>query len=89
MCSIDAHEKEHQSSFDYSSSGECFPLPSNSTTESLDSLGATIDFIGFWLKALEHNFIERCNLYTHYMEDFFIKSELNFLINPVQRKKLK
>ena len=69
MCSIDAYEKEHQSSIcdDISSGGGC-PLPKNSTTEALVLLGATIYFISFWLKALEHNFLERCNLYTHYME---------------------
>ena len=48
MCSIDANEKEHQSSFDDGSSGGGCPIPSNSTTESLVSLGATIDFISCW-----------------------------------------
>ena len=57
ICSIDAHEKEHQSSCDDGSSGGGFPIPSNSTTEVLNSLGATMDFIGCCLKALEHNFI--------------------------------
>ena len=51
MCSIYAHEKEHQSaSYDVSSSGG-YPLPTTSTTEVLDSLGATIDFINCWIKA--------------------------------------
>ena len=62
MCSIDAYEKEHQSSScdDGSISGGC-PLPENSTTEALESFIATIDVIGCWLKALEHNFLKRCN----------------------------
>ena len=55
MFSIDAYEKEHQSSYDDVSSGGGCSLPSNSTTEALDSLGATIYFIGCWLKALERN----------------------------------
>ena len=32
MCSINTHEKEHQSSCDYGISGGGFPLPSKSTT---------------------------------------------------------
>ena len=87
MCSVDAYKREHQSSscYDGSSGGGC-PLPTNSTKEVLELLVATIDFIVCWLKALEHNFLERCNLYTRYMEEFFLKYQLNFLINPVQRK---
>ena len=77
MCSIDAHEKEHQSSFDYSSSGEGCPLPSNSTIEALDFLGTTIDFIGCWIKSLEHNFIERFNMYVF--------TVICFRENPVKR----
>ena len=55
-----------------SAGGGC-PLPTTSTTEALQSLGATIDFIGCWIKSLEHNFLELCNLYTHYMEELFQK----------------
>ena len=58
MCSIDAYEKDHQSySCDGGRSGGDFPLTTTSTTESLESLGATIDFIGCWLKSLEHDFL--------------------------------
>ena len=53
ICSLDAYEIENQSSScdDVRSGGGC-PLPTNSTTEALESLCATIDFIGCWLKAL-------------------------------------
>ena len=64
MCYIDAHEKEHPSSCGDGSSGGDFPLPSNSTKEALVLLGATIDFISCWLKALEQNVLERCNIYV-------------------------
>ena len=73
MCSIDAHEKEHQVYCDDGSSGGGRPLPSNSTTEAPDSLGATIDFIGCWLKALEYNFIEYCSMYVFNMKIVFQK----------------
>ena len=68
MCYIDANEREHQSSScdDVIRGGVC-PLPINSTTKSLESLGATMYFIGCWLKALEHNFLECYHLYTHFM----------------------
>ena len=69
MYSIDSYERQHQSySGDYGSSGGGCPLPTNSTIEVLEQLGSTLDFIGGWLKALEHNFLERCILYTHYMK---------------------
>ena len=69
MCSIDEYEIEHQSySCDYVSSGGSCPLLTTSITESLELLVVTIDFIGCCLKALEHNFLERCHLYTQYME---------------------
>ena len=58
LCSIYVYAKYHQlSSCDHGSSGGSCPLPTNSTTEALYLLGETIDFIGFWLKALENNFL--------------------------------
>ena len=70
MCSIDAYERENQSSScDGGSSGGGCPLPTTSITEALESLGATIDFNGCWIKALKHNLLERCHLYTHYMKE--------------------
>ena len=72
MCSIDAYGRDHHSYiFDDGSSSGCCPLPTNSTTKALESLGATIYFIDCWLKLLEHNSIERCHFYTHYMEKLF------------------
>ena len=72
MFSIDAQRREHQSSIcdDGRSGGGC-PLPITSTKKALDSLGATIDFIGCWIEALEHDFLERCHFYTRFMEELF------------------
>ena len=72
MCSIDAHEK-NPSEHDDGSSGGGYPLPSNSTIEALDSISATIYFIVCWLKALEHNFLERCHMYIFAMKTMFQK----------------
>ena len=83
---IGAHEKEHQPSICDSSSGGGFPLPKHSTIEALESLGATIDFIGCWLKALEHNFIERCNFYTHNMDLLFHKINAGIPNQPIPKE---
>ena len=82
MYSIGAHEKEHQLSCDDGRIGGGFPLPTNSTTESLELFGATIDFIGCWLEALEHNFIEICKLYSHYMDLLFQKTPVELSNQP-------
>ena len=48
MCSIDAYERENKSSScDDVISGGGFPLPTNPTTEALESLGATIYLLVF------------------------------------------
>ena len=87
MCYIGAHEKEHLSSYDDGSSGQGCPIPSNSTIEALDSLSATIDFISCWLKSLEHNFIERCNMYIFNMNKLFQKIPAELPTQPSPRKK--
>ena len=47
----------------YGSSGGGYPITLNSTTEALVSLNETINLIGCWLQALEHNFLELCSIY--------------------------
>ena len=80
MCVIDAHENINPSEHDDGSSGGGYPLPSNSTIEALVLLGATIDFIGFWLKSLEQNLLERCHMY-------FLNMKILFLNIPVELPK--
>ena len=82
MCSIDAHEKEYPSSCDDGSSGKGCPIPSNSTIDALVLLGATIDFIGCWPKALEHNALERCNMYVLNMNKLFQKIQVELPKQP-------
>ena len=48
-------------------------LTSNSTTEALVSLSATIDFIDCWIKYLEQDSLERSNIYFKTMECMFQK----------------
>ena len=64
MCPIDAHEINNPSEHYDGSRGGFYSLTSNSTTEALVSLSATINFIGCWMQAIENNFLERCNMYV-------------------------
>ena len=32
------------------------PIPKNATTEALEALGTTLNFIGFWIKLFDHNY---------------------------------
>ena len=84
---IDAHEKQNQSScYDGISGGGC-PLPSYSTTKALYLLGATIDSIDSCPTALEHNFIEYCNFFSHYMENLFHKIPVKLTNQPSPKDK--
>ena len=70
-CVILTHtQKNNPSEHDDESSGGGYSIPFNSTTEALCSLSASINFIGCWLQVLEHNFLERCNMY-YFCYDFF------------------
>ena len=73
MCSTDAYEKQQPSSINDVSSFGGNALPSNSTTEALVSLIATINFIDCWLKRLEHNDLECSNIYFKTLEFMFQK----------------
>ena len=87
MCSIDAHEKQNLSSFDDVSSSGGFPPPSNSTIEALVFLGATIYFIGCWIKALEQNVLERCNMYVFKINKLFQKIPVELPKQPSPKEK--
>ena len=89
MCSIDAREKEHQSSCDDGSSGRGCLLPSNPTTEALVLIGATIDFIRCWLKSLERNVLELFNMYVLNMSKLFQKILVEISKKPSPEGKLK
>ena len=81
MCSIYAHEKEHQSSCDDGSSGRVCLLSSNSTTEALHLLDATIYFIDCLAKILRTQVHRTLLMFSHNMVTLFKKYQLNLLIN--------
>ena len=47
------------------------PIPKNATTEALEALGATLNFIGIWLKLLNQNCEVRCGMYNRAMKNMF------------------
>ena len=78
-CVILMHMKNNTLEHDDGSSGGGYTMPLNSTTSASISLSITIDFIGCWLQALEHNFLERCNMSFFLRRNYFRKFQLNFL----------
>ena len=58
-------------------------------TGALKYLGTTIDFIVCWKKGLEHKFLERCNLYSRYMEELFQKISVEITNQPSPKEKVK
>ena len=71
VCSIVAHDKQQllywyeEISIGYS------PIPKNATTESLEALGETLNFIYIWLKLFDHNYEIRCGMYNEAMKNIF------------------
>ena len=55
MCSIPAHDKQQPTYVDDVGSGDNRAIPKNATTAELESLGATLNFIHFWLKIFHNN----------------------------------
>ena len=65
MCPIIVHDKKQPSYEDeYRSIGDR-PIHKNATTEALEALGATFNFIDFWLKLFHHNYEVRWKMYKN------------------------
>ena len=52
-------------------------------------LGATIGFIGCWIKSLGNNLLERCNFFTCYMKELFQKIDVGLMNQPSPKGKLR
>ena len=71
ICSIISHAKEQPFYEDEERSIGDRPIPKNETTEALESLGATLNFIDFWIKLFHHNYEIRWKMYNKDMKCFF------------------
>ena len=71
MCSLIAHDKiepyyeDNEISLGYGS------IPNDATPKSLEALGATINFIGIWLKFFLGNYNAICDAYINSMTEMF------------------
>ena len=85
MCYIDSHKKQKPSYVEYGNRGGGNALPPNVTTEAFVSLVTTIDFIDFWLKFFDQNYLARSNMYIETMQDYLRRSQFQFLNQLVLR----
>ena len=62
-------------------------LTKNSTTEALEALGATTNFIEIWIKLLEENYEVRCGMYNEAMKEMFKKIPIAIIkaLSPKQK----
>ena len=58
------------------------------TTESLEALGSTLNFIYIWLKLLEENYDARCVAYITAMKDMFKQIPLMVIKSLTPKQKV-
>ena len=77
MCSLVAHDRMKDNKEDDESSLGDREIPKDSTVKSLNSLGATFNFIDIWLHNFRHNYYSRSESYTVAMVEMFKKIPRN------------
>ena len=87
MCYLVAHDRlQIDYKYDERSIGDR-AIPDDSTTKTLEALGATINFIDIWLKLIRENFDARCEAYINAMKLMFIKIPQNVKISLTPEQK--
>ena len=77
MCYITAHDKLQPTYVDYARSVGGIAIPNNSTTVALESLGATLHFIDFWIKLFHNNYEVRSKIQHEATKHFFKRIPTN------------
>ena len=72
MCSLVAHDRLEPDYEDDESSIDDRAIPNYATIKTLESLGATFNFIDIWLKLLRENYCARSESYINAMNKMFI-----------------
>ena len=85
MCSLVAHDKKQPAQEDEEISIGDRLIPKNATTEALESLGATLNFIYVWLKPFEANYEVRSVIYNKAMKQMF-KQIPTTIYKPISAK---
>ena len=88
MCSIVSHDKKQPSYEDEEISIWDRPIPKNATIEALESLGATLNFIGIFIKLFDGNYEVICGKYNKAMEKMLQKIPTIKSKPHIQGKKL-
>ena len=58
------------------------------TTEALEALGATLNFIGIWLNLLDQNYEVRCGMWNKTIKDMFKQIPTTMIKTLSQKQKL-
>ena len=87
MCYLYAHDRLEPDYKDDEISIGDRSIPNDATIKTLDSLGATFNFIDIWLKLFRGNYCARSELYSNSMEEMFIKIPQNVERALTQKEK--
>ena len=87
MCSLVAHDRLQ---LDYDDDVRIIgdrAIPNDATIKTLESLGATFNFIDIWLKLLRENYDARCEAYINAMKEMFmqIPQTVEIALTPKQK----
>ena len=87
MCSLVAHDKKLLAYEDDENSIGDSLKHKHVTTEALEALGDTLNFIEMWLKLVEDNYEIRCAMYNKDMKEMFkqIPTTITKLLIPKQK----
>ena len=87
MCSLVAHDEKLLAYEDDESSVRDRLITKHMTTEALESLGDTINYINIWIKLLEDNYDSRHVAYITSMKEMFKQILLTMIkaLNPKQK----
>ena len=85
VCSLVSHAKKEPAYEDEGSIIGDRIIPKHVTTEALEALGVTLDFIEIWLKLLDGNYEIRCGMYNKDMKEIF-KQIPTTMTKPLSQK---
>ena len=77
MCSLVSHDRLEPDYEDYVSIIGDRAIPNDATIKTLESLGATFNFIDIWLKLLRENYCARSESYINAMKEMFMQIPQN------------
>ena len=87
MCSlVDHYRLQPDYEYDEISIGDR-EIPNDATIKTLESLGATFNFIDIWLKLLCENYCARSESYINTMKEMFLQIPQNVEIALIPKEK--